>query len=443
MKNIAEAIYTIGATSSRNSKIALVEQCANIVGFKEILQFIFNPYIRTGIAAAKLKKNLELINVPIHWQDYINHFVANQTGSDADVALAKSFIAQQETDAARSLATAMATKTLKIGITETTLNKVFGDAFIPKIGIMRGEHYKDAKGKVKGPFIVTEKLDGARRLIVKENGKVTMYTRSGHLDEGLLDIEEEAKHLPDNCVYDTEVLAKGEFENALALRQASASITNSKGPRRGATAHVFDMVPVEDFKKGISTHNAITRKALVAALFHDHKSLRNVGINDSVEFCEQFGGKHVFKHIRPVPIIGYVHTEEEIMELAKPIWDRGFEGVMLNTIDGKYEISATPRRQLLKVKATEEYVLKCIGVYEGAPGTKYVGMLGGVLLDYKGHRVGCGSGLNDEQRVKYWNDPSLIVGKMIEIDSFGESTNQGGGVSLNSPIFKRIVGEDS
>jgi hypothetical protein len=51
----------------------------------------------------------------------------------------------------------MVTKNLKIGITDTSLNKVYGADFIPRIGCMLGVPYSENKHKVKGPFIATEK----------------------------------------------------------------------------------------------------------------------------------------------------------------------------------------------------------------------------------------------------------------------------------------------
>lgn len=437
LHDIASALERIGAVSSRTAKEQMLKQYENMPGFKEVLWFIFNPYIRTGIAAAKLRKMVPPVRVLISPRDFINHFKAHQTGSDADVAMAKTFIAQQQSAEARWLATAMTTKDMKIGVTETTLNKIYGKSFIPKIGIMRGEHYSDVKTKVKGPFIVTEKLDGGRRLVVKENGVVTMYTRSGHVDEGLVDIEAEAQHLPDNSVFDGELIAIGEFGNCIELRQATNAIANAKGVRHGVTFNVFDVIPLSEFKAGISREQALLRKLTLASMFgdtsasHVTEKWKIIASRAKIPFD--------FKFIKPVPILGVVNTEAEILEIAQPIWDNGFEGVMLNTVDGHYEVSASPRRQLLKVKATEEFKLKCIGVYEGEG--QAVGMLGGIILDYEGFKVRCGSGFNHPQRHMYWKNPELIVGKWIEGDSFGESKNLQGGLSLNCPIFKRVVGD--
>lgn len=441
MRKIAECLETIGNTSGRNDKIAYLEGYAGVEGFKEVLQFIFNPYIRTGIAAAKLNKGL----VPdgesnYTYHDIIDHFTNYQTGSDTDVLLAKAFIAQFEKGTPeRRVATAMVTKNLKIGVTAKTLNKVFGDTFIPMIGIMRAKHYDDYKDKVKGPFIVTEKLDGARRILVKEeNGNATFYSRSGIPDEGLVDLEAEAKYLPNGAVYDGELLAIGEFDNAIELRQATNSIAGSKGKRTGLTFNVFDFISLEDFKAGKSKHEAKVRKTLTGALFGD-ESISALIPNQAVyEQAQMFKVDHDFKLIKSVPILGVAKNEDEVLAYAEPIWQSGFEGVMLNTFGGRYEV-AKQVNTVLKVKNVEEHVLTVIDVELGRPGTVNEHRLGSLILDYKGYKVGCGSGISSDQRDKWWEKPELIVGRKVEVDCFGESTNKQGGLSLNCPVLKRVL----
>lgn len=447
MREAAKAIMAIGRASGRNSKLALLKANSGIEGFKEILQFIYNPYIRTGIAKKKLDKSVPGGIVvyggqDITWSQAIKHFTKNQTGNDKDISYAQKFTKQFTigTDE-RAVAEAMVTKTLKIGVTEKTLNQVYGEDFIPMIGIMKAEKYDEFKEKVKGPFIATEKLDGARRILVKEDGNISLYSRSGIPDDGLVDIEREGAALPDNCVYDGELLAIGDFDNAIELRQATNALANSKGVRTGLTFNVFDMIPIADFKRGLSTHDAMNRKVMLAALFGD-ESIECLVPTMYKKFIEQYKIEYDFKFIRSVPIEGVVNTEEEVLMLAEPIWRRGFEGLMLNTVNGKYDITKDRSRDILKVKKVEEHVLEVVGVEEGKAGTKNEGRLGALIVDYKGFKVGVGSGLDDNQRKTWWQYPWHILGKKIEIECFGESKNQQGGTSLNCPIFKRIVGHD-
>lgn len=433
MKGIARAVYEIQATPGRNDKLALLEKYAELPGFKDVLQFIYNPYIRTGIAANKLAKGKHsMCDTTITAHDAIRYFEKNQTGSDKDVHFAWLFINAQETEQAKDLAIAMVTKDLKIGITDTSLNKVYGADFIPKIGCMLGVPYSENKHKVKGPFIATEKLDGIRRILVKENGKCRMYSRSGIEDEGLVEIIEEAKYLPDNTVYDGELLAMGTYSNSIALRQATNSIANRKGIRTGVIFNIFDIIPIDEFKRGVSKYTALNRKVLLGSMFGDEgiRYLRD----DWAKLLVAFDLGHKFRTIKAVPILGVVNTEEEIAELVTPIWKRGGEGIMLNTMEGLYEIKRS--NSLLKVKYVKSMDLKVVDIQEGTG--KYEGMLGAAIVDYKGYRVGVGSGFSDEERQRFWNNPEEIIGKTIEIDTFGESKDQLGNISLNCPIFRGV-----
>ncbi len=433
MKEIARAIYEIQATPGRNDKLALLRQYESLPGFKETMRFVYDPYIRTGIADKKLIKGIhDMKNKQLTVYDIIEYFEANQTGTDDDVHFAWLFINAQETDQARDLAFAMVTKNLKIGVTDTSLNRVYGTDFIPRIGCMLGIPYPENKHKVKGPFIATEKLDGIRRILVKEKGRCRLYSRSGIEDEGLVEIIEEARYLPDNTIYDGELLAIGTYENSIALRQATNSIANRKGIRTGVSFNIFDIIPIDEFKRGTSKYTALNRKVLLGSMFGDEgvQHLRD----DWAKLLVAFDLGHKFRTIKAVPILGVVSTDEEITELVAPIWERGGEGIMLNTMEGPYEIKRS--NNLLKVKYNESLDLKVVDILEGT--NKYKGMMGALVVDYKGYRVGVGSGFSDEERQRFWDNPEEIIGKTIEVDTFGESKDQFGNVSLNCAIFKKV-----
>ena len=440
MHEVAKIVNLIGSTSGYTAKLALLKDHAQMPGLKDILRFIYDPYCKTGISTAKLSKVGNIRSTDsITWQDAINYFRKHQTGSSTDICFARDFIEgtrDKYGDAAADLAEALVTQDLKIGITATSLNKVYGANFIPKTGCMLGTLFGDvAPHNVHWPCIVTEKLDGIRRILVKENGVCRFYSRSGHEDTGLLEITAEAAHLPDNFVYDGELLAKGTFKDCIAQRQATNSIANSKGVKTGLTFNIFDMVPVKDFYAGICTIPALERKIRLAATLMD-ESLQYLD-KDWTRRIAAFGIYAELQSIKHVPILGVVHSIDEATPVAEAIWRRGGEGIMLNTASGKYEIKRS--KQLLKVKHTEEHVLTVVDAIEGSG--KYEDALGALIVNYKGSYVGVGSGFTDEQRSKIWNNLAKYIGKQIEVETFGESINQQGYVSLNCPIFKRFVGE--
>ena len=199
--------------------------------------------------------------------------------------------------------------------------------------------------------------------------------------------------------------------------------------------NIFDMVPVDDFYAGRCDIPAKERKIrLAATLMDDSLSLID---EDWAMRIQAFGIHKELEHIASVPILGVVNSLEQASDIVEAIWARGGEGIMLNTTTGPYEVKRS--KQLLKVKHTEEYVLPIVGFMEGT--NKYEDSLGALVVDYKGNHVGVGSGFTDHQRQYIWNHQNQYVGKLIEVETFGESTNANGGISLNCPIFKRFAGE--
>lgn len=447
MKEVAQVIKLIGQTSGYNDKLAILKKYGSTPGLKEILKFIYNPYCKTGISDAKLNKqgHPEGVGVPrLEWSDAIAYFSKHQTGSDADVAFAWAFINDTRekygADAMR-LACAIVTQNLKIGITATSLNNVYGKDFIPKTGCMLGTLFDDVPAhKIKWPCVVTEKLDGIRRILVKENGVCRFYSRSGHEDAGLVEIMEEAKYLPDNHVYDGELLAAGNFKDCIAQRQATNSIANSKGTKTGLTFNVFDMLPVDEFYAGCSKMGAMNRKIILGSTLMD-ESIQLIDENWNYRIIA-FGLHRELHFIKSVPILGFVKSLDEVTPIVEQIWARGGEGVMLNTADGPYEIKRS--KCLLKVKHTEEHILPVVNMVEGTG--KFEDSLGALVVAYVNKRgeksyIGVGSGFTDDQRRVIWDNPERFIGRMVEIETFGESTNAAGTTSLNCPIFKRFVGE--
>lgn len=458
---VACALNHIAMTGPTSHKHRLLREYGDgIPGFKECLKYIYDPYFTTGLKQAKLENGGIMGSVTMSAEEIMDYLKTNNTGTSYDVANANSFIYTSADPVWQWAATGLVTKNLQIGASVTTLNKVFGSDFIPKIGIMRGMLCPD---DASGLYLCTEKIDGNRRLIFTFPYGPRAFTRSGRPDYGLVDILEEAKRLPQGYVYDCECVAEGQFRDSIALRQASASILNqgSKAKKTGVKALCFDMLPIHEYNRGRSQMSAYARKTMLAVTMNDQQSVEwlqdRAALIDNMRGGALRHGIHALiqthrmntaydlKHIAALPILGIAQNKMQATELAKPIWARHGEGVMMVHIDSAYEVNPNQRRTLLKIKDIKEYTLPCVGVYEGEG--KYAGMLGGIYVRYratdgKDYIVGVGSGFTDYERTHYWAHPNIIINRMIELDSFGESVNAAGERSLNCPIFKRIAGNE-
>lgn len=451
---VADALNKIRLTSSTLEKKSLLEFYGkHVEGFKDVLRFVYDPYFTTGLKQRKLDTAyIDQRGVGATAEEIMDYLKKHNTGSTEAAEVANGFIYAADDPVWQWAAQGLVTKDLQIGVSVTTLNNVYGKGFLPKIGIMRGMH---CPPDAAGYYICTEKIDGNRRLIfVHEDGTTEAFTRSGHRDDGLVEILEEAKRLPHGYVYDCECVAIGEFKDSIALRQASASILNrgSATEKTGVKALCFDMLPVSEYNMGGSKLNGAARKYILAHVMGDEAScykMRQMFPSWATAFEALVKQRNLpsitdLKLIAALPILGLAHNKEEAVALAQPIWDSGGEGVMMLAEHAAYEVNPNPRKTLLKIKGVYEYTLRCVGMREGEG--KYIGMLGAITVEYK-HKGGVsdvdvGSGFADYQREEFWQHPDLILNHMVEIESFGESVNKDGGTSLNCPIFKRIAGDE-
>lgn len=438
MIEAAKICNAVASTGSIIDKVNILSANADNERLKKILGFIYNPYIRCGIGNSKLARAMSgTPAIAIEPEQIIDYLTDHQTGSDADVKMGAAFIKHvretYQNDIVTALAIGIVKQDYKMGATVTTLNLAFGDTFIPRIGCMLGKPCGDVP-RINWPCIMTEKLDGVRRILIKEKGKVKLYSKSGHVDNGLIDIAEEARYLPDNAVYDGELLAIGSFKNSIAQRQATISKAASKGLKTGLMYKVFDMIPLEEYRSGRSAQNALTRKITLGATMND-ESISFLTPNHA-ELLVAFGTDYNFNFIQTVPILGLATCLADTEPVVNYIWQNNGEGIMLNTVSGYYEIKRT--NDLIKIKHCEDVTLKIVDFIEGTG--KFENTLGAVIVEYKGVRVGVGSGFDDMQRAHIWANRSTTLGKWIEIETFGESKNAAGGISLNCPIFKRFVG---
>ena len=443
MLDTALSLLSIRQTSSTLEKQEILQTECYTAEARAILKFIYNPYFKTGISDAKLDKAPLYKNypVPLDPQEVMDYLIAHPTGDIETCGIVNTWMHRLRTPEERWLARGIITQNLQIGVSVTTLNKVFGADFIPKISCMLGTPLdKIAESKQKWPYIVTEKLDGVRRIMIKQNGQVKFYSRSGHLDEGLVELEREAVALPDNYMYDGELLAKGEFVDSIAQRQATNSLANRKGEKTGLTFNVFDMVPVHEFLSQGHTAGSRERKILLAATLQDPSGGKL--LEDEREWPVYMANRDTGAHyelIKPVPILEVAYTMEDIEPVVSALWKQGREGVMLNAPNAGYVSKRT--KDLVKMKKTMSYRLRAEGFVEGT--NKYEGMLGSILTMYKDNYLQVGSGFTDAQRWEIWQNQDKYDGMLFEVESFGESTNKQGLTSLNCPIFKRWIEADS
>jgi DNA ligase-1 len=418
MKDILNIFNKLIETSSRNEKEDILRANKDNKLFKEILKFVYNPYIVTGISAKKLNKILDMRTLYTQIagvEELMQYLTKNNTGKDTDIATVQQFIMSQEEEF-EWLYNGIATKNITAGITATTINKIYGAEFIETFNVMLAENFFEHEDKITRDFLITLKLDGNRNVALYDYTGVKMFTRQGHVNEGFGDIEADvAKYLPKGFVYDGEFISRNtKGLKSEDLYRETTSAVRTGGVKKDIVFHIFDMVHLSDFKKGYSPTPAYIRKSQL------HKYMKD--IPETV--C-----------IKEVPVLYHGSDKERVIELLREVLAQDEEGLMVNMAGAGYSSKRT--KDLLKVKEMQSIDLRIVGFEEGEG--KYKGTLGSIQVKYKGNLVKVGSGYKDEIRDFIWSNQNTLLGTIIEVQFHKESKNaKTGDASLRFPVFLRF-----
>ena len=208
LKQALDAIINIEQSSGMNRKLELLREQKDNETMKDILYFVYNPYIRVGIGYAKLEKatpNDTDMDRYSTIQGVFTYLLHNRTGRDADANKVKTFISLQEPEY-KDVLYKVFTKNFRIGISGTSIHKVW-PGLLPGFAVQLACKWQDHLDFLKGQTIyLTEKLDGNRCFARVEDGECTFFSRSGKEIEGLDDVNEELKNFT-NGWYDGELIA--------------------------------------------------------------------------------------------------------------------------------------------------------------------------------------------------------------------------------------------
>lgn len=424
-----------------NQKLDIIRQCANTndIGW-EMLQVYMDPYQVFHIGPKSLISDVAPSDEHIDDARVLCATLSSQKGiTNALLAIIKSTLGSIQNPITRAFAADFITKTIKIGVTSTSINKAIGRAVIPTLGCMLANKYFDNPKAIIGKHIaVTEKLDGIRALtfvsIASTGIAVSMYSRQGQAITGLVDVEEAIRNIanklvkPDQAPYsivlDGELLVtdRNKIPSKEQYKQTIKIVRTDNRRKTGITYHIFDCVHATDFREGFCKLPYITRREYLQALMSDNQS-------DALT---------IVPIINTFFAVDQATANEYIVSLVTNARNSGQEGIMLNDCAAPYICKRT--NYLLKVKVFQDCDLQIVGFQEGTG--KFANTLGALIVEYKGSRVGVGSGLSDEQRNEFWNNQAVYLNRIATIQYFEETCDASGTLSIRFPVFLHLREED-
>jgi len=291
-----------------------------------------------------------------------------------------------------------------IGVTATTVNKIVND-FIPDFKLMLAPNKIADVPNLKYPCFIQPKLDGYRAVF-----KETIFiSRTGKPfgNKNIPDYFSSLESIKD-YVLDGELYIHGLSFNKL---QTILNKEDSELPK-GLKYVVYDCVPLRDWEK----------------------QQCNIPYEERLKKARELINTYIGDYTKVIDIASdLVDSPQELLSVYKKHLNKGYEGAMIKSTDGKYQWKRTTVRNgaMLKLKPFKSEDLKVTGIYDGEG--KFEGMAGGVVVDFNGVSVRCGSGFDVSLRKEMAKQPSKFIGKVAEIKYF-EVTEDG---SLRFPIFTR------
>ncbi len=421
LQHFNEFVKEITSSNSKKFKQEVLQKYKDDQVIQQYLKIAFDPYTVYGLSTKKLSKHPAGVR-PYPADTIFNLFYwleKNNTGTDAAIKMCQEtlgHVAAIDMEAA-ALLEKLICKDLSIGVDAKSINAAMGP-IIPTFSCMLANKYFDNPKKLEGKqFAITTKLDGFRLIAMKdESGNVSFYSRVGQRVEGLVEIEAELKAaFPEGTVLDGELTVSNYFElESKEAYKAASKIIRLKGdtPKFGLTYRVFDGMHIDEWRNQNCTHSYSLRRNLLHGLF-------------------KFPMAPV-SHIELLPVLYQGDDTCKVQEILEQIVAAGGEGCMVNLLDSPYRFNRC--WDIMKVKKFNSLDLEVVGVEEGSG--RLTGTLGAIQVRYKGGNiVKVGSGFSDEERKLYWEQPDLIMNKIVEIKMFEETQAADGQYSLRFPTW--------
>ena len=414
MQTLVTTLENLKATSKISDKTVLLEAVEDPT-IKRVLNFLGDPNQVIGLSTKKIQKEVEHVAHDLTLPELLDYLLEHNTGTENEIGMVQYFINQYDAHTKDVLAQVIG-KSWTTTVGASLLNKVFGAGFIPVFEVQLAFPYdRKINGySDKDVFVVTQKLDGFRAVVEVKDGKVvSVKTRKGKVIDGLTELRNDFEKVLDaslgHFIFDGELLLE-DPENKWTSGerfQKTGQMISADGECQGLGYHIFDALPHAEFVAGQSKLPYIERRK---------------------NYLETFEAGDL---VRPVPVLGTAD------KAGIPAWSdyataQGFEGVMLNDPNAKYETKRT--KGLLKVKKMHTADLLVVGFEEAIDGKNRGGLKSLIVQLDEDNTFNVSSGLTEEQREHIWNNQDEYRGKIIEIKFFEETTNKNGGRSLRFPV---------
>lgn len=384
---------------------------------KVVIEIIYNPYKLFYITGDAVRKYYEDIGMEDNHKAFcVDIFslldrlsLRLHTGNSA-LELCSSFI-----DYYRSWESTIyliLNKDLKCGIGVKTINKVW-PRLIPEFNVPLAKEYKESYIKNDEVYYLSKKIDGIRCLaFIHSLDNIVLYSREGIPFDTLDVIKELLKFIlppeTSNLILDGEISIQGQEDNFSAIIR---EIRKKNHTIQNPVYNLFDCYTIEEFMNSKESKRTLEDHFLGMIL---------LSMGDYIKILKQ---------------VRYKGSRIKSMNIEIP---EGWEGFILRkNARTKFKRST----DIMKIKKFKDAEYEVINIEDSM---KYIEgdlrpCIGSLTIHHKGYLVSVGSGLSDQQRLDWYEDPSLILNKTITVKYFAESIDKNGSISLRFPTLKAVL----
>lgn len=309
-------------------------------------------------------------------------------------------------------------KDFKAGFDHSTVNRALDSLDTPEAKQYRVPVFScqlaksgdDHPKKMAGQKYLDVKLNGVRLLTVVdiESKTVTQYTRNGNENNNFPHLREQFErligHLPVSVVFDGEVVGRT-FQELMSQLNRGTNVRTEDHKLA-----LFDIVPLVDFKNGKSAITQRKRHENLVSLLpvFQELAIESISVLPKVEVnLSTPEGKKAMDDFR-----------DEVLEAARAAGDANvFEGFMIKDPEAPY--ICKKGTHWLKWKPWIAVDLTVIGMEQGDVNGKYAHTLGALVCEGYDEgrfiRSNVATGMTDEDREYFWNNPKEIIGWVIEV----------------------------
>lgn len=414
VRNAVNAVLQLQNTSGTIAKRKVLADNKGDDNFCKLLYYALHPLLTYKVSERTLRKpmphSVSADSTMENIFEICEDLSQRKALDDATVYQIKGFLERRPEDE-KELYTQILSKTLRLGVTAKTVNKVI-PGLIPEWEVQQA--YPIEKYPIKDGtwFSLSQKLNGVRATYFRGH----LYARSGDVFETLEHIIDEIEYFGrPEFVFDGELtlLDKTGISDNEAFRIATG-IVNSDEKSVDKTRicfTIFDVLPADEFESGESAKSYKERRDIL-------NKLSTTMFKDT-------------KYTRVLDVLYQGTDQSKIDELLDRMVREDKEGLMAN-LDVPYKCKR--HNGILKVKRFYTMDLPIIRCEEGAG--RLAGTLGALVLNYKGNEVNVGTGFTDTERAIYWAARDKLTDLLCEV-KYKEISNdkKTNAESLQFPVY--------